>query len=219
MRRSSRTAAFALADAVAADAERHGDVLPDREPRQQRGLLEHHADLGRRPVDAVAGQREDAGVGAVEARRAAAARCSCRSRTARPGRRIRRRAPIDRDGRAPAPARPTRSGRFSRCRALRSAAPSAPKRPPERRGARPHGWRHSSGLFYTAAPPRRYARIARTSKAATGRVKPFSSSSPTAAVSASVSTAVWTLPSIRIWPLLASPHSRAARFTTRPMAV
>ena len=31
---------------LAADAQRHRDVLPDREPGQQRRLLDHHADLG-----------------------------------------------------------------------------------------------------------------------------------------------------------------------------
>jgi hypothetical protein len=66
---------------------------------------------------------------------------------------------------------------------------------------------------------RSYLRSRRTSKAVTGRVNPRKTSSPAGSISARCSTSARTLPSIRIWPLFASPQCRAARFTTRPMAV
>ena len=54
--------------------------------------------------------------------------------------------------------------------------------------------------------------------ALTGRLKPLSASSPTGSMVAKLSTAARTRLSIRICPSLASPHNRAARFTTMPTA-
>src|SRR5207302_8758480 len=54
--------------------------------------------------------------------------------------------------------------------------------------------------------------------AGTGRVKPLSVRSPTAVVSASVSTAAWTRWLSRIWPTFASAERRWARITTLPIA-
>ena len=230
---------------MAADAKRHGDVLPDGEPGQQRRLLEHHADLGRRAVDALVRQREGAGVGAVEAGEQAQQRALAAAR--RPDQadefavahrhvemverqhRLAGHGGIDFDDALGLDQRvgARQSGRHGRAARVEGRGDIHRAKPRMAGGitqniAPPFEavfLFYLRRLFYTAAARNRYARIARTSKAATGRWNPLSSSSPTEAVSASVSTAVWTLPSIRIWPLLASPQRRAARFTTRPMAV
>src|ERR1700758_4774319 len=48
-------------------------------------------------------------------------------------------------------------------------------------------------------------------KARIGRCKPFMSSSPSASISATFSTAAWTRPLIKICPSLACPHKREPR--------
>ena len=58
----------------------------------------------------------------------------------------------------------------------------------------------------------------RTLKARIGRCRPFMSSSPSASISATFSTATWTRPSIKICPSLACPHKREPRLTTVPFA-
>ena len=63
-----------------------------------------------------------------------------------------------------------------------------------------------------------YALSSRTLKARIGRLKPFSSSSPTGSVPTIGSAATCTRPSTRICPSSARAHSRAARFTTWPFA-
>src|SRR5215831_11900653 len=62
------------------------------------------------------------------------------------------------------------------------------------------------------------ARRSPTLKALIGRLNPLSVSSPAGSNSANGSTAEYTLGSIRIWPASACAQSRAARFTTVPMA-
>src|SRR5262249_15363597 len=57
----------------------------------------------------------------------------------------------------------------------------------------------------------------RTLKALTGWWKPLRTSSPASSASASVSTAVCTLASTRIWPFCAASHRRQARFATLPV--
>ncbi len=58
----------------------------------------------------------------------------------------------------------------------------------------------------------------RTLQTGTGRASPFSVTGPTSAASMMLSTAPATRAEIKICPLAASAHSRAARFVTVPIA-
>ena len=58
----------------------------------------------------------------------------------------------------------------------------------------------------------------RTLQVGTGRASPLSASAPTSSASIMSSPAAATRAETRIWPPPASPHSRAARFVTVPIA-
>ena len=73
------------------DLQRQHDVLLDRQPRQHGRVLERHADPQRLGRDFAAAEDDDAGRGLHQAARPAAGWSTCRSRTDRPARRIRRR--------------------------------------------------------------------------------------------------------------------------------
>ena len=74
----------------AADAQRIGDVVADRQMREQRQRLEHHAEIAlvrRHRRDVLAVEHDRAGGRLLEPGDHAAAAWSCRSRTGRAGRR------------------------------------------------------------------------------------------------------------------------------------
>jgi hypothetical protein len=81
-----------------------------------------------------------------------------------------------------------------------------------RRGPSPAGGRCARGTAYRAGAPV-------SANAGTGCEYPFSVSGPTASTCQSSPSAARARRSIRVCPGFASPHSRAARLTTLPIAV